>query len=168
MMGACRGLAGTVGEGPRSWGVCRECTCSVGTAHRPGEHARGGCPRSLAMKSHTAELWVVCSVQARGLPTFGAAEAVPSISLPRTSVLHLAEEASQGMQIGRYEVCKLLSIPLPQAENYKSLILLLAYLWTSFWWSMFPNLEQSQLLLVIAEVLRTIASHPSHMMRFPL
>lgn len=168
VMGTCRGLAGTVGEGPHSWGVCHECTCSMGTAHRPGEHAMGGCPRTLAMKSHTAELWVVWSVQAQGLPTFGAAEVVPSISLPRTSVLHLAEEASQGMQIGRLEVCKLLSTPLTQAEYYKSLILLLAYLWTLSWWSMFPNLEQSQLLLVIAEVPRTIASHPSHMMGFPL
>lgn len=97
-------------------GICHESARSTGTA------AGGyGSPGRPAVKSHTAQLWALGWVQAQG-PTAarGAAEAVPGISRPSTSALHPAEEASRRMQIGRHELCRLLSTRLTQAKYYWS------------------------------------------------
>lgn len=159
---ARRALAGGGGRRTLFPGVCRECTRSTGTARGPGERSgAGGYPGSPAMESRTAQPCVLRSVPARGLSPGGDAEDVPGISLPRTSVLHPAEEAPWRMQIGRHEFFRLSSTPLAQTKYSKSLILLLAHLWTSSWWSMFPNLEQS-LSCSLSLLSWSQQSHPAH------
>lgn len=82
--------------------------------------------------------------------------------------LRLAQEARRWVRVGRHEVCGPLPTPLTQLRCCRSLLLLLSYLWALPFGPCSQDLQRSQLLLVVADLVRTIASRAPQMTRFYL
>lgn len=82
--------------------------------------------------------------------------------------LRLAQEAWRWVRVGRHEVYGPLPTPLTQLRCCRSLLLLLSYLWALPFGPCSQDLGRSQLLLVVADLVRTIASRAPQMTRFYL